>query len=116
MVAVGCHSDNNSVMPAAEFTSRATGSDLLDYLKNSGPAPRNMLVSTDRVVLQTPGISMGCRMYPLCMHRDSQCRSSSLAYVLDLFTCGCCHSKTAFVQEGLGHSSEAFISLQMTSP
>jgi len=27
----------NSVVPAAGFTARATGSDFLDYLKNSGP-------------------------------------------------------------------------------
>jgi len=37
MVAVCCRSDNNSVVPAAGFTARATGSDFLDYLKNSGP-------------------------------------------------------------------------------
>lgn len=51
----------------------------------------------------------------MCTHRDLDCRSSSLAYVLELFSYYC-HSRTAFVQEGLGRSSEAFLSLQMTSP
>lgn len=74
-----------------------------------------MLISTDRVVLQAPDLSVGCRMDPVCVHRDSDCGSSTLAEVLDLFSYYC-RSKPALVQEGLGCSSEAFLSLQMTSP
>lgn len=99
VVLVYCHSHNNQLCQLLQGTQQCTRWVMVLM-------SRNILVSTDTVVLKTPDIFVGHRTCPLWMHRDLDCR---VVGVWDLHSCCFCAGE-------LGYSSEAFLSLQMTSP
>lgn len=99
IVLVYCLSDNNGLCLLLQGTQQCARRAVVLM-------SRDVLVSTDTAVLKTPDIFVGHRTCPLWMHRDLDCR---VVGVWDLHSCCFCAGE-------LGSSSEAFLSLQMTSP